>query len=351
MEVHTGWEPAVLELKLKTKRKCHVDIDISDGIEHSNTAIKVQQQGGSGRCPGYCQSKHAAQDALSAPSQTQHRKKEADRQLDAVFKAASTIEEIAPLSDRDVESALHRQLREANGRVAELEKREAELNATIEELKASAAASVAKEEADRAESTSLFTAKLAAQSAQHQMRVVELQRQHAEASQVSSDQLCHLQAASTTCQDMQKELDKARESLQAKTLELDVFAQQDVNLKQELGECKAHVIKQTKQCETLQAQVGHYMGEGLTSLSMEVLEALQSRMKIGAEKLAEHILCRHKEASDQKLCVVCLEHSSTHVLVPCGHQCLCEHCSLNIAPGLCPMCREPSIMAIKVYEN
>ena len=161
MEVHTGWEPDVLELKLKTKRKCHVDIDISDGITHSNnTAISVQQQGGSGRCPGYCQSKHAAQDALSAPSQTQHGKKEAKRQLDAVFKAASTIEEIAPLSGRDAESALHRQLREANKRVAELEKREADLNATVEELKASAAASVAKGEADRAEITSSFTAKL-----------------------------------------------------------------------------------------------------------------------------------------------------------------------------------------------
>ena len=256
MEVHTGWEPDVLELKLKTKRKCHVDIDISDGITHSNnTAISVQQQGGSGRCPGYCQSKHAAQDALSAPSQTQHGKKEAKRQLDAVFKAASTIEEIAPLSGRDVESALHRQLREANKHVAELEKREADLNATVEELKASAAASVAKGEADRAEITSSFTAKLAAQSAKHQMRVVELQRQHAEASQVSNDQLCHLQAASTTCQDMQKQLDKSNESLQARTLELNVFAQQNVDLERELGEYKAHVIKQMKQCETLQPQV------------------------------------------------------------------------------------------------
>lgn len=129
------------------------------------------------------------------------------------------------------------------------------------------------------------------------------------------------------------------------------------------------------------------MGEGLTSLSIEcvficrtiilvvmplwcrVLEDLQGRMKVGVEMLAEHILCRlyatcclvwsykcmfgfrHKEASDQKLCVVCLEHSSTHVLVPCGHQCLCQKCALNIAPGLCPMCREPSIMAIMVYEN
>ena len=34
-----------------------------------------------------------------------------------------------------------------------------------------------------------------------------------------------------------------------------------------------------------------------------------------------------KEADDAALCVVCLEGARTHVLVPCGHRCLCEGCA------------------------
>ena len=38
-------------------------------------------------------------------------------------------------------------------------------------------------------------------------------------------------------------------------------------------------------------------------------------------------------------CVICLEHASTHVAVPCGHFCLCADCTKDLA--LCPMCRAP----------
>jgi len=48
-------------------------------------------------------------------------------------------------------------------------------------------------------------------------------------------------------------------------------------------------------------------------------------------------------------CVICLQKESTHVLVPCGHLCLCADCAPNIAPGTCPLCRETCAMAVRVY--
>ena len=33
------------------------------------------------------------------------------------------------------------------------------------------------------------------------------------------------------------------------------------------------------------------------------------------------------KAADSSLCVVCLEEERTHVLIPCGHKCLCTRCA------------------------
>jgi len=54
-------------------------------------------------------------------------------------------------------------------------------------------------------------------------------------------------------------------------------------------------------------------------------------------------------ADEDMHCVICLEKERTHVLVPCGHLCLCADCAPNIAPGTCPLCREACAMAVKVY--
>ena len=57
------------------------------------------------------------------------------------------------------------------------------------------------------------------------------------------------------------------------------------------------------------------------------------------------------EEDDDQLCIVCLEALRTHVLVPCGHQCVCEGCSSTLVrTGTCPLCREPCQMAIRVFK-
>ena len=48
-------------------------------------------------------------------------------------------------------------------------------------------------------------------------------------------------------------------------------------------------------------------------------------------------------------CVVCLEAKMTHIVVPCGHYCLCEECAWGLT--LCPMCRAPIKQTLRVFNH
>ena len=67
-----------------------------------------------------------------------------------------------------------------------------------------------------------------------------------------------------------------------------------------------------------------------------------------------------------KYCIICMEHPVNHVIIPCGHLSLCEHCSsqsnllllsrpsqhqnhTNNRQPLCPDCRTPIERTMKVY--
>ena len=39
------------------------------------------------------------------------------------------------------------------------------------------------------------------------------------------------------------------------------------------------------------------------------------------------------------LCVVCLDAAKTHLIVPCGHQCVCSKCASCLMSSTCPICR------------
>jgi len=53
-------------------------------------------------------------------------------------------------------------------------------------------------------------------------------------------------------------------------------------------------------------------------------------------------------------CVVCMSSKKTHVLVQCGHLCICEGCATSIQRGhrgerKCPICRTVSVQIMKVF--
>jgi len=54
------------------------------------------------------------------------------------------------------------------------------------------------------------------------------------------------------------------------------------------------------------------------------------------------------EALESAECVVCLDAPSTHLLAPCGHQCVCERC-VGVG-GRCPICRAAVAMKVKVFR-
>ena len=56
------------------------------------------------------------------------------------------------------------------------------------------------------------------------------------------------------------------------------------------------------------------------------------------------------EADDDPLCVVCIERTKTHILVPCGHQIVCEGCAADCPKRPCPICRVLCQSVMKVHK-
>ena len=54
--------------------------------------------------------------------------------------------------------------------------------------------------------------------------------------------------------------------------------------------------------------------------------------------------------SNEEKCAICLDERNTHIIVPCGHQCLCKGCSGKISPGLCPVCRTEILSVMRVFK-
>lgn len=52
------------------------------------------------------------------------------------------------------------------------------------------------------------------------------------------------------------------------------------------------------------------------------------------------------------LCCVCLGETSTHVMIPCGHLCLCNACLPSVEnTGRCPICRIQINSTILIYRS
>ena len=58
-----------------------------------------------------------------------------------------------------------------------------------------------------------------------------------------------------------------------------------------------------------------------------------------------------RKASDEA-CSVCLTATKTHVLIPCGHKCVCDKCAsgYRAAGSQCPICRGRVQSVVKVFD-
>lgn len=48
-------------------------------------------------------------------------------------------------------------------------------------------------------------------------------------------------------------------------------------------------------------------------------------------------------------CIVCLDKAASHIVVPCGHQCLCSDCAIAIEGTKCPVCRQEVLHCMRVF--
>jgi len=49
-------------------------------------------------------------------------------------------------------------------------------------------------------------------------------------------------------------------------------------------------------------------------------------------------------------CVICLDNEVNHIVIPCGHCCLCEGCSdIKALKSKCPICRKEILIITKMY--
>jgi hypothetical protein len=57
--------------------------------------------------------------------------------------------------------------------------------------------------------------------------------------------------------------------------------------------------------------------------------------------------------NDKETCKVCMTNKRSHVVLPCGHYCLCEVCAeeINKTTRKCPICRAVNVRFNKLYEN
>ena len=59
----------------------------------------------------------------------------------------------------------------------------------------------------------------------------------------------------------------------------------------------------------------------------------------------------HPDAEETQ-CVVCFDAPKDHIIVPCGHMCVCEACAEQLTQTrtpMCPVCRGPILQTVKVF--
>jgi hypothetical protein len=66
------------------------------------------------------------------------------------------------------------------------------------------------------------------------------------------------------------------------------------------------------------------------------------------ENKKKHRVPRRQCAAHSPHCVACLE-PATHIMIPCGHFCICLLCSDQLSTPGCPVCRTPVTQITRVF--
>ena len=68
--------------------------------------------------------------------------------------------------------------------------------------------------------------------------------------------------------------------------------------------------------------------------------------------LGDYVLLEH--SAENGLCVVCWDDCANYAVLPCGHLCLCAHCSadsVRLINGKCPICTRLVDFTVRIYHS
>jgi hypothetical protein len=95
------------------------------------------------------------------------------------------------------------------------------------------------------------------------------------------------------------------------------------------------------------------MEEEMAALALrmqsDALRMQQMRARVGSSVVPP--AAPHTDA-EETMCVVCFDAPKDHLIVPCGHQCVCAGCAellTKTRTPTCPVCREPIQQTVKVF--
>jgi hypothetical protein len=89
-------------------------------------------------------------------------------------------------------------------------------------------------------------------------------------------------------------------------------------------------------------------------------EAAAERLQMEQDLAAATLLVQQMQAqlgvppaapalgAEETQCVVCMDAAKTHIVLPCGHMCVCEACA-QLLRDRCPVCRGPIERITQVF--
>ena len=102
------------------------------------------------------------------------------------------------------------------------------------------------------------------------------------------------------------------------------------------------------QLEKEMAALALTMEEETLRLEADALRMQQVQAQLGVPPAAS---APHPDAEEMQ-CVVCFDAPKDHIIVPCGHMCVCASCAEQLTKTrtpMCPVCREPILQTMKVF--
>jgi len=133
----------------------------------------------------------------------------------------------------------------------------------------------------------------------------------------------------------------------------------DLNYRYEL-QIKLMLQKMEEEKKKLQLDMAKQIEESknmyhlsrLSKMDVEDLKKLQQTTQNNLNLIVDLIVQRsftNTDSTQKKVCVVCMENEAVIALIPCGHCCLCEVCSMAVI-SKCPIDNQPIESRLKLFH-